>query len=103
MEGLGEIGVGSSWVETDDAGLGTAAGIFDRRGVHEHVQGGFGSPIAIPAAERVVANAADFGGDAGEETRLWVAKEGHEVFGEENAGDAIDLEVVEEAIAVDVT
>ncbi len=66
----GEWGIHGAWMEGQQFDAGGPPGQLDGGTLEQHVEGGLGCAIAIPAASAVIANAADPGAENGQSAGL---------------------------------
>ena len=83
-------------------GIWLVAAHFDGSGLDQHVQRGLGGAVAVPAAETVVADAADLGREHGEHAALAVEQPA-EVAQQQRRAKGVDLEGGEQLLLVDVS
>ncbi len=103
LEGFGEAGVDGAGVEADADLLLVSAGGFDGEVADQHVEGGFGGAIAVPAAEAIVFEAADAGGECCEDGAVLGAEERQEVLGDEGRADGVEGECFVKVVGVEAS
>lgn len=92
LERLAQLRVDGAGVQTDDDPARAGAGEFDRGGPHEHIERRLRRAVAVPAAELVVADAADARRENREDAAAVRRQERKEMLGDDRGTDGVDGE-----------
>ena len=102
LERLAQLSVDGAGVQRHDDRPVILARPLDRQVADHHVERRLGRAIAVPAAQPVVRNAANPGGEGGESENFLAVHQRQEIFGDQRRPDRIHLIILQEPVCIEL-